>query len=99
VSSGSSLAATEIADEDTGQPIVISSAAQSIAEFEHLIQQVMADFWRVIVDTQTVPAELNVEQEVIAHLPPKQVFETTLRVRYAGRAGPNITLELVDSDL
>ena len=45
------------------------------------------------------PIELNVEREVIAHLPPKHVFETTLRVRYGGRARPNITLEMTQDDI
>lgn len=96
--SASALAATETADEDIGRPLVVS-VAQSIIDFERLIQRVMVDFWGGIVETQAIPTELDVEQEVIAHLPPKRVFETTLRVRYVGRARPNITLELIDDDL
>ncbi len=67
-----------------------------VTDFDRLIQHAMDEFWHTVVETQPTPIDFDVEREAIAHLPPKRVFETTLRVRYAGRAQPNITLELVD---
>ena len=75
------------------------SVAQSIADFERLIRQVLSEFYRQALETQPPPVEFDVEREVIAHLPPKRVFETTLQVRYVGRARPNITLEFTHDDL
>ncbi len=95
--SGSGVGEPGVATRWHYRPAILPG--ESTADFELQARRVISEFTHWVEESRLPPLELGVEREVIAHLPPKHVFETTLRVRYGGRARPNITLEMTQDDI
>ena len=89
------LDVTEDRGDDMAALQIAAGMGAELAKMAHLLAPPRV----VRANLPPAPIELDVEREVIAHLPPKHVFETTLRVRYGGRARPNITLEMTQDGI